>query len=190
MRSSYDAVIIGGGVQGLALAYNLAKNGLYNIAVLEKSYIGSGASGRNGEMIRSAFGSKEWIRLFNLSLKLWETLSDELDFNVMFTQCGYLVLSSAIDELDIYRTHVRKQKAFGLDTYLMDRDAVIKKIPALNPEMAAGGVFQPDAGFARHDAVVWAYTKAARRLKVDILPFTEVKDSYWENAFGYPSFQF
>ncbi len=84
MQSQYDVVIIGGGVQGLSLAYNLARCGLHSVAVLEKSYIGSGASSRNGEMIRSAFASREWIRLFDHSIQIWETLSDELDFNVMF----------------------------------------------------------------------------------------------------------
>ena len=75
MNHNYDIVIIGGGVQGLSLAYNLAKNNFGSIAVIEKSYIGSGASGRNGEMLRSAFASKEWIQFFNISMQLWEKLS-------------------------------------------------------------------------------------------------------------------
>jgi sarcosine oxidase, subunit beta len=175
MQNTYDVVIIGGGVQGLSLAYNLARKGLKNVVVVEKSYIGSGASGRNGEMIRSAFGSEEWIRLFDRSLQLWETLSDELDFNVMFTRCGYLVLASTPDELEACRNHMRLQKKFGLHTQLLDHADVTKSIPSLNPEMAAGGILQPGGGVARHDAVVWAYEQAAFRLGVDILPFTEVK---------------
>ncbi len=174
MKKSYDAVIIGGGVQGLSLAYNLALRGLKKIAVLEKSYIGSGASGRNGEMIRSAFGSKEWIRLYDTSLRIWETLSVELDFNVMFTRCGYLVLAATSDELPWFRKNCEKQNAFGLNTRLVDAGSVTDLIPALNPEVARGGVFQKDGGVARHDAVVWAYANAARRLAVDICPFTEV----------------
>jgi sarcosine oxidase subunit beta len=176
MNKSFDIVIIGGGVQGLSLAYNLARQKVKRIAVLEKSYIGSGASGRNGEMIRSAFGSEEWIRFFDTSLRLWETLSDELDFNVMFTRCGYLVLASTTDEFKIFSKLIGLQKELGLDTHLLDRDAIVKRIPALNPDLAVGGIFQPGGGFARHDAVVWAYEKAARRLKVDIRPYTEVKD--------------
>ncbi len=176
MRRNYDVVIIGGGVQGLSLAYNLARGGLHRVAVLEKSYIGSGASSRNGEMIRSAFASEEWIRLFDTSLKIWETLSDELDFNIMFTRCGYLILASTPYDLKTYGTYVELQKALGLDTHLLDHSEVVKRIPAINPKMAAGGIFQPNGGFARHDAVIWAYERAARRLKVDIFPFTEVMD--------------
>jgi sarcosine oxidase subunit beta len=119
MKRNYDVVIIGGGVQGLSLAYNLAKNGGGNIAVFEKSYIGSGASGRNGEMLRSAFASKEWIRFFDKSLQLWETLASELDFNVMYTRCGYLILASAPNEFELCRTNVETQQYFGLTTELL-----------------------------------------------------------------------
>lgn len=176
MHVSYDAVIIGGGVQGLSLAYNLARKGLKKIVVLDKSYIGSGASSRNGEMIRSAFGCEEWIRFFDCSLRLWETLAAELDFNVMFTRCGYAVLAATSAEMKTFRNFVKLQKSYGLDTYLMDRNEVVQQIPALNPKMAAGAVFQAGGGYARHDAVLWAYEKAARRLKVELKPFTEVKD--------------
>jgi sarcosine oxidase subunit beta len=173
MKKSYDVVIIGGGAQGLSLAYNLASKGLSNVAVLDKSYPGSGASGRNGEMIRSAFASEEWIRLFDASLTVWETLSRELDFNIMFNRRGYLVLASTSEEMAICRSCFELQKKFGLNTQLLDDIDVYKLIPALSPEMIAGGVLQPDAGFARHDALIWAYGRAARRLGVDIFPYTE-----------------
>lgn len=174
MRKNYDVVIVGGGVQGLSLAYNLARGGMRRVALFDKSYLGSGASGRNGEMIRSAFASREWIRLFDKSLRIWETLSRELDFNVMYTRCGYLILASTSGEQEICRANVIKQKRFGLDTRLLDACEVRKLIPDINPQMTAGGIFQPNGGFARHDAVVWAYARAARRLKVDIFSFTEV----------------
>ncbi len=176
MRKHYDVVIVGGGVQGLSLAYNLARSGLRSVAVIEKNYIGSGASGRNGEMIRSAFGSAEWIRLFDKSLQLWEPLSAELDFNVMFTRNGYLVLASTPDELEACRTHIRRQKELGLNVRLIEADEVTRLIPALNPQLTKGGILQLNGGFARHDAVVWAYARAARRLGVDIRPYTEVTD--------------
>ena len=176
MRKSYDVVIIGGGVQGLSVAYNLAREGLRSVAVIEKSYLGSGASGRNGEMIRSAFGSEEYIRFYDRSLRLWQTLSAELDFNVMFSGSGYFVLATTPDELDSYRPHIEHQKRFGLNTRIMEAHEVTRLVPALNPQMAAGGIFQPEAGSARHDAVVWGYARAAHRLKVEIFPFTEVID--------------
>ncbi len=174
MKQNYDIIIIGGGVQGLSLAYNLAKKNFGSIAVIEKSYIGSGASGRNGEMLRSAFASKEWIRFFDKSMQLWETLSGELDFNVMYTRCGYLVLASTSDEFELCRANVETQRSFGLKTELLDSKDVRKLIPALNLEMISGGILQINGGFARHDAVVWAYARAAKRLKVNIFPHTEV----------------
>ncbi|MCF8070398.1 MAG: FAD-binding oxidoreductase [Desulfobacterales bacterium] len=174
IKSNYDIVIIGGGVQGLALAYNLAKNKFGSIAVIEKSYIGSGASSRNGEMLRSAFASNEWIQFFDKSMQLWETLSAELDFNVMFTHCGYLVLASTSKEFELCRENVNTQHSFGLKTKLLNQRDVLKLIPALNPEMVSGGTLQSNGGFARHDAVVWAYAGAAKRLGVDIFPYTEV----------------
>ncbi len=176
MKKKYDVVIVGGGVQGLSLAYNLARGGLHRVAVLEKSYIGSGASGRNGEMIRSAFASEEWIRLFDKSLRIWETLSSELDFNVMFTRHGYLILASTSEEMAACQNNIKRQNELGLGTCLVDAEEVINLIPALNTQVVTGGIFQSDGGFARHDAVVWAYARAARRLNVDICPFTEVID--------------
>jgi sarcosine oxidase subunit beta len=160
----------------LSLAYNLARSGLRRVAVLEKSYIGSGASGRNGEMIRSAFASEEWIRLFDKSLRIWETLSGELDFNVMFTRHGYLILASTSEEMAACQNNIKRQNELGIGTCLVDAEEVINLIPALNTQVVTGGIFQSDGGFARHDAVVWAYARAARRLKVDICPFTEVID--------------
>jgi heterotetrameric sarcosine oxidase beta subunit len=182
MKKNYDIVIIGGGVQGLSLAYNLAKKKFGKIAVIEKSYIGSGASGRNGEMLRSAFGSEVWIRFFDKSMQLWETLSSELDFNVMYTRCGYIILASTPDEFELCRTIFKTQQLFGLKTKFLDSKDVRNMIPSINPDMAAGGIVQTNGGFARHDAVVWAYARAAKRYKVDIIPHTEVRDIHVESG--------
>ena len=176
MRKNYDVVIIGGGIQGLSLAYYLARDGSQRIAVFEKSYLGSGASGRNGEMIRSAFGTREWIGLWDKSLHLWENLAAELGFNVMFTRHGYLVLANNPEEFEGLKQNHKTQQALGLQTELLNAGDVIRLIPALNPDMVAGGLLQTNAGFARHDAAIWGYARAARRLKVDIFPFTEVTD--------------
>jgi len=176
MRKGYDVVIIGGGIQGLALAYYLARDGSQRVVVFEKNYLGSGASGRNGEMIRSAFGSREWIGLWDKSLQLWENLAAELGFNVMFTRHGYLVLATNPEEFEGCRRNKETQQEFGLSTSIMDAENVTKLIPAINPDMVAGGLLQTNAGFARHDATIWAYAGAARQLNVDIFPFTEVTD--------------
>jgi heterotetrameric sarcosine oxidase beta subunit len=176
MRKHYDVVIIGGGIQGLSLAYYLARDGSRRVVVFEKNYLGSGASGRNGEMIRSAFGSREWIGLWDKSLQLWENLAAELGFNVMFTRHGYLVLATNPEEFEGCRRNKETQQEFGLATSVMDAEDVAKLIPAINPDVVAGGLLQTNAGFARHDAAIWGYAQAAQRLKVDIFPFTEVTD--------------
>jgi sarcosine oxidase subunit beta len=176
MRKHYDVVIIGGGIHGLSLAYYLARNGSQRVVVFEKNYLGSGASGRNGEMIRSAFGSREWIGLWDKSLQLWENLAAELGFNVMFTRHGYLVLATNPEEFEGCRRNKETQQEFGLATSIMDAEDVTKLIPTINPDMVAGGLLQKNGGFARHDAAIWGYAGAARRLNVDIFPFTEVTD--------------
>ncbi len=176
MRKNYDVVIIGGGIHGLAIAYYLARDASQRVAVFEKQYLGSGASGRNGEMIRSAFGSRQWIGLWDKSLRLWENLAAEVDFNVMFTRHGYLILATNDEELEGLKQNLNPQHEFGLATTVLEADAVTRRIPEINPDMLTGGLLQTNAGFARHDAAIWGYAQAARRLKVDIFPFTEVSD--------------
>jgi sarcosine oxidase subunit beta len=146
------------------------------VVVFEKSYLGSGASGRNGEMIRSAFGSREWIGLWDKSLQLWENLAAELGFNVMFTRHGYLVLATNNEELEGLKQNLKPQHELGLKTTVLDTEEVLKLIPAINTDIIAGGLLQTNAGFARHDAAIWGYARAARRLNADIFPFTEVVD--------------
>jgi bacterioferritin-associated ferredoxin len=119
LRKAYDVVVIGAGIQGLALAYELAKLGAGRIAVLERGYPGCGSSGRNGEMIRSAFASPEWIRFFDESLRRWQTLSAELEFNVLFTPAGYLVLASAPELAEAQRGYIHRQHELGLRTELL-----------------------------------------------------------------------
>jgi sarcosine oxidase subunit beta len=182
MRKNYDVVIIGGGIQGLALAYYLARDSSLRVALFEKSYLGSGASGRNGEMIRSAFGSREWIGLWDKSLKLWENLAAELNFNVMFTRHGYLILATNDHEFEGLQQNLITQHEFGLATTILDAADVLRLIPKINPATVAGGLLQTNAGFARHDAAIWGYARAARRLKVNIFPFTEVTDIVVESG--------
>jgi sarcosine oxidase subunit beta len=176
MRKHYDVVIVGGGIQGLSLAYYLARDSSQRVVVFEKSYLGSGASGRNGEMIRSAFGSRQWIGLWDKSLQLWESLAAELGFNVMFTHHGYIILATNPEEFDGLKQNQKTQRELGLTTTLLDAEEVMRLIPAMNPDVIAGGLLQAKGGFARHDAAIWGYAQAARRLGVDIFPSTEVMD--------------
>jgi sarcosine oxidase subunit beta len=176
MRKHYDVVIVGGGIQGLSLAYYLARDSSQRVVVFEKSYLGSGASGRNGEMIRSAFGSRQWIGLWDKSLQLWENLAAELGFNVMFTRHGYMILATNPEEFDGLKQNQKTQRELGLTTTLLDAEEVMRLIPAMNPDVIAGGLLQAKGGFARHDAAIWGYAQAARRLGVDIFPSTEVMD--------------
>jgi len=174
LRRAYDVVIVGAGVQGLALAHDLGRRGIGRIAVLDAAYPGAGASGRNGELIRSAFASVEWIAFFHESLKRWHTLSAELGFNVLFTPAGYLVLASTPAAVAAYGEHVALQRRLGLRTELLQAEVALELAPALAPEMVCGAMYQADAGFAHHDAVVWGYAQAAARLGVEIHPYTEV----------------
>ena len=174
LRKSYDVVIAGAGVQGLALAYELAKRGVTNVAVLDQRYPGAGASGRNGELIRSAFGSLEWCGLFNESLRRWEGLSEELDFNVLFSRSGYLVVATTQEQSDQCQRDVVKQASYGVQSRYVNADEALEIAPGLNRELVRGGVYQSSAGFAHHDAVVWAYARAAARLGVEIHAATTI----------------
>jgi sarcosine oxidase subunit beta len=176
LRSGYDAVIAGGGIQGIALAYELAKRGMRDVAVLEASWPGSGASGRNGEMIRSAFASEEWCRLFDHSLRKWHGLSAELDFNTLFTPAGYAVLAATEAEAQGLRSQLPRHRELGLHTRWLDGDEARELMPAVSPELMTGALWQEDGGFAHHDAVLWGYARAAARAGVEIHAFTPVED--------------
>ncbi|MDQ4081644.1 MAG: FAD-binding oxidoreductase [Actinomycetota bacterium] len=174
LRPSYDVVVVGAGVQGLALAYELARRGVRDVCVVDAGYPGGGASGRNGELIRSAFSSVEWARLFDLSLRRWHGLSAELGFNVLFTAAGYLILAATEEELEACRGFAARHRELGISTSLLAADEVLELAPELAPDLVAGGLYQADGGFAHHDAVVWGYARAAARLGVAIHPFTRV----------------
>ena len=109
-KRAYEVVVVGAGIHGLALAHELARRGIRDVCVLEQSYPGSGASGRNGELIRSAFSSVEWIRLYEDALRRWHELSARLDFNVLFKAAGYTVLASTEDDFERCRSAAARQR--------------------------------------------------------------------------------
>lgn len=174
LRSGYDVVIIGAGVQGLATAYELAKLGHRDVLVVDKSWPGGGASGRNGELIRSAFASKEWCDLFELSRLKWLTLSSELDHNVLFNRTGYAVLATTEEQWLKCVADADSQRKRGIASELLDANAARDILPAANPDMVRGGILQHGAGFAHHDAVVAGYLENAARMGVQVTCGQEV----------------
>jgi methylglutamate dehydrogenase subunit A len=185
-KSSYDAIIIGGGGHGLATAYYLARNhGLTNVAVIEKAYIGSGNVGRNTTLIRSNYMIEGNTDFFEHSLKLWEGLSHELNFNCMVSQRGQVVLAVSPTQMDVFARKGNIMRLNGIDAELLDRGDVMKLLPYLDYSSNArwpiyGGVLQGRAGTVRHDAVAWGYARAADTLGVDIIENCEVTGFVWD----------
>jgi sarcosine oxidase subunit beta len=180
IASSYDVVIIGGGVNGLAIAYNLAaRHGVRDIGVFERAYIGSGGSGRNTQVLRANYNTPETVPLYRASLGMWRTLSQELDFNIQFSTQGELDLVHSWDALDTERDKSLLNAAFGVETVILTPEEVLEQCPLV--DVAGGGElpvvgasYHPPGSFARHDSVVWAYAAAAQRLGVHIHEGVEI----------------
>jgi heterotetrameric sarcosine oxidase beta subunit len=178
-KKDYDVVIVGGGGHGLATAYYLAKeHGITNVAVLEKGHLGSGNIGRNTTLIRSNYMMPGNSEFYSYSLKLWEGLSQELNYNVMHSPRGQIVLFHSDAQRD---AEVRRGNAMinrGDDAELLDRDALRKLVPYLDFDNARfpiyGGLLQRRAGTARHDAVAWGYARGADERGVDLVQNCEV----------------
>src|SRR6516165_1559275 len=173
-RKTYDVVIIGGGGHGLATAYYLAKeHGITNVAVLEKSWIGSGNAGRNTTIIRSNYLLSGNIPFYEWSMKLWESLERDLNYNVMVSQRGVLNLHHSDLQRDAFARRGNAMRLHGVDAELLDRDQVRALVPYLDFDNARfpihGGLLQRRGGTARHDAVVWGYARAADARGVDIV---------------------
>src|SRR5579871_985304 len=179
-KPSYDVIIIGGGGHGLATAYYLAANhGIKNVAVLERAYIGSGNVGRNTTLVRSNYVIDGNTQFFEFSMKLWEGLSHELNFNVMLSQRGQIVLAHGPAQMDGLARKGNIMRLNGIDAELLDRGDVMALLPYLDYSSAArfpiyGGLLQRRAGTVRHDAVAWGYARAAAALGVDIIEHCEV----------------
>ena len=177
-RRQYDIIIIGAGGHGLATAYYLStRHGIRDIAVLEKGYLGGGNSGRNTQVCRSNYFYPQSAAFYEHSLELYETLSEDLNFNIMLSQRGNLELSHSLEELEMNRRWATAMTMNGVDSELMDREDIRKMVPILNLDCrfpVVGGFIQHRAGISRHDAVVWAFARAASAAGVDIIQNCEV----------------
>ncbi len=179
-KKRYEVVIVGGGGHGLATAYYLAKNhGMTNVAVVEKGWIGGGNTGRNTTVVRSNYLFPASAAFYDHSVKLYEGLSRDLNFNVMFSQRGMMTLAHSRHDLDAQRRWVNAMHLNGIDSELLDRDAIRAVVPRLDCSGTArlpimGGFLQKRGGTARHDAVAWGYARAASALGVDIIQNCEV----------------
>ncbi len=179
LKDRYNVVIIGGGVHGLSTAYYLGKLGVRNVAVLDSGYLGGGASGRNTAIIRANYLTPEGIPFFRESLRLYEKLSRELDFNLLFSQMGRLDLGHTDSAVYGLRLRAEFNQLLGVDSRMIGPEEIKKLEPAIDlredkplPVMAA--LYHPPGGVIRHDAVVWGYARGADRLGAELHPFTEV----------------
>ena len=180
LASHYDAVIIGGGLHGLATAYYLARNhGMNKVAVIEKKYIGFGGAGRNTAIVRANQRTQENLPLYKEALEMWPALTRELDFNLMFYNCGNLNLAHSEAALKTMRLHVASAQFHGIDSRMVDPKECRELIPALDisdrPQYPiVGGMFHPPGGIVRHDAVVWGLAKGTAKQGIHIHQGLEV----------------
>jgi heterotetrameric sarcosine oxidase beta subunit len=179
-KHAYDAIVVGGGGHGLATAYYLAKeHGISNVAVLEKGWLGGGNTGRNTTIVRSNYHLDPNEHFYEFSLKLWESLSQELNFNVMYSARGVLNLVHSPADMDAALRRGNAMRLNGIDAKFLSRDEIAAWIPELDTSPSArfpivGGLLQPRGGTVRHDAVAWGYARGADARGVDIIQNCEV----------------
>ncbi len=180
LKKSYDVVIIGGGSHGLATAHYLKARGITDVAILEKRYIGSGAAGRNTTILRSNYKTPEGARFYDASVKLYEGLSADLNFNLLFSQCGHLTLAHADRAMFVMANRAEVNRLNGIDSRLIYPEEIKRLAPAMqvsNPNAVypiMGALYHPPGGIIRHDAVVWGLARSADRGGAEIHQNTEV----------------
>jgi sarcosine oxidase subunit beta len=180
LKRRYDVVVIGGGSHGLATAYYLAKNhGITDVAVLEQSYIGSGAAGRNTTIIRANYRTPEGAEFYRRSLELYQGLGAELDFNLLFSQQGHLTLAHSDRAMITMAERAEVNQLLGIDSRVVYPEEIARLCPELSLSMdvtwpVLGALYHAPGGIIRHDAVVWGLTRGADRRGVEIHPYTEV----------------
>jgi len=179
-QPEYDAIIIGGGGHGLAAAYYLAaEHGITRVAVLEKSWIGGGSTGRNTTIVRSNYLFDESARLYNHALDLWQDLAQVLNYNVMYSPRGVMMLAHGVHDVQVLKRHVHANRCNGVTNEWLSPEEAKAFCPPLNIERnirypVLGAALQRRGGTARHDAVAWGYARAADALGVDIIENCEV----------------
>ncbi len=178
-KKHYDVIIVGAGGHGLATAYYLAKNhGVTNVAVIEKGWLGGGNTGRNTTIIRSNYLQDESTAIYEKARSLYEDLSQDLNYNIMFSPRGVMMLAQTEHELRGYRRTAHANRAQGIETRMIDPAEVKRLVPIINLDgpryPVLGALWQERGGTARHDAVAWGYARAAAALGVDIIQQTEV----------------
>jgi sarcosine oxidase subunit beta len=180
LKRHYDVVIVGGGSHGLATAYYLAlHHGIHDVAILEQSYIGSGAAGRNTTIIRANYRTPEGAAFYQESVKLYERLSGELDFNLMFSQHGHFTLAHSDRSLVVQQERAEVNKLLGIESRVIDAAEVKRLCPQIDISQDVtwpilGALYHPPGGIIRHDAVVWGYAKQVGRAGIDIHQGVEV----------------
>jgi sarcosine oxidase subunit beta len=179
LKPAYDVVIIGAGVHGLAIAYYLGKRGITNVAVLDKGYLGGGASGRNTAIIRSNYRTPQGVAFYDESVKLYEQLAGELDYNVMFSQQGHLTVAHTDRGVTGLRERAETNRLLGVDSRIVSRAEIARLVPGLDVSDQAhqpilAGLYHPPGGIIRHDAVVWGYARGVDRQGIHLHPLTEV----------------
>ncbi len=190
LKSSYDVVIIGGGVHGLATAYYLATNhGITDVAVLDKAYLGSGGSGRNTAIVRSNYLTPEGVAFYDRSLTLYNTMATDLNLNVMFSERGHMTLAHTDGALRTMNWRAEVNKLQGIDSSVIDPTEVGKLAPSLDVSGDSrypilGALYHPPGGTIRHDAVVWGYARGADHRGVEMHQKTEVLDILCEGGSG------
>ena len=188
LRPSYDVAIIGGGGHGLAAAYYLAaRHGVRNVAVFDKGYLGGGNTGRNTAIIRSNYLTPEGVKFYEESMRLYRGLSEELDYNILYSERGHFTLAHSDAAMRTSRWRAEVNKHLGVDSELVGREELARLVPLLNMSdevrhPVLGALYHPPGALARHDAVAWGYAGRAQELGVEIHQETEVTGIKVENG--------